>query len=97
MKLKRILATLSASLALTASAVAAACTVTLVVPGMVCETCPITLNKALKKIPGIQKIDVKFEQKQIVVTYDDARTNVEALIKATTDAGYPSHEQKAGK
>ena len=75
---------------------AATKTVTLFVPGMTCSTCPVTINKALKKIAGVDKIDIRFEQKQAVVTYDDAKTNVQALIKATTDAGYPS-EEKQGK
>jgi mercuric ion binding protein len=33
---------------------------------------------------------VNFDKRQAVVTYDDARTNVETLTKATADAGYPS-------
>lgn len=71
-------------------------TVTLFVPGMTCSTCPITISKALKKISGVEKIDIRFEQRQAVVTYDDAKTNVQALIKATTEAGYP-FEEKQGK
>ncbi|TAL99587.1 MAG: mercuric transport protein periplasmic component, partial [Paraburkholderia sp.] len=33
---------------------------------------------------------VHFDQKEAVVTFDDSKTNVQALTKATTDAGYPS-------
>jgi mercuric ion binding protein len=33
---------------------------------------------------------VSFEKKEAIVTYDDAKTNVEALTKATENAGYPS-------
>ena len=65
-------------------------TVTLSVPGMTCELCPITVSKALKKIGGVEKVAARFENKEAVVTYDDARTSVDALRKATADAGYPS-------
>jgi mercuric ion binding protein len=69
---------------------AATQTVTLSVPGMTCAACPITVKKALSKVQGVEKVVVTFEKKQAVVTYDDAKTNVEALTKATENAGYPS-------
>jgi mercuric ion binding protein len=71
--------------------------VTLNVPGMTCEACPITVKKALEKIPGVSKVEVRFEKKQVLVTFDDAKTNTDALVKATTNAGYPSQPEKAGK
>uniref|UniRef100_E6PXT8 Mercuric transport protein periplasmic component n=1 Tax=mine drainage metagenome TaxID=410659 RepID=E6PXT8_9ZZZZ len=69
---------------------AATQTVTLAVPGMTCAACPVTVKKALSKVNGVQKIVVSFEKKEAVVTYDDAKTNVQALTKATENAGYPS-------
>ena len=65
-------------------------TVTLSVPGMDCEACPITVSKALKKVNGVGKVAASFETKEAVVTFDDAKTNVDALRKATANAGYPS-------
>jgi len=65
-------------------------TVTLSVPGMDCEACPITVSKALKKVDGVGKVAASFEQKEAVVTFDDAKTNIDALRKATANAGYPS-------
>lgn len=65
-------------------------TVTLSIPGMTCATCPITIKAALKKVPGVTEVTVSYKTLEAVVTYDDARTNTDALIKATTDAGYPS-------
>jgi mercuric ion binding protein len=65
-------------------------TVTLSVPGMFCEMCPATVSKALKKVNGVEKVAASFETKEAVVTFDDARTNVDALRKATANAGYPS-------
>lgn len=65
-------------------------TVTLSVPGMDCEVCPITIRKALKKVDGVEKVTASFEKKEAVVTFDDARTSVDALRNATANAGYPS-------
>jgi len=65
-------------------------TVTLSVPGMYCEMCPATVSKALKKVGGVEKVAASFETKDAVVTFDDTRTNVDALRKATANAGYPS-------
>jgi mercuric ion binding protein len=79
---------------LTASAWAASKTVTLKVPGMTCPACPITVRKALDKVDGVSKVEVQYEKKQAIVTYDDAKTDTKALIKATTNAGFPSEEQK---
>jgi mercuric ion binding protein len=76
------------------SAWAASKTVTLKVPGMTCPTCPITVKKALNKVDGVSKVEVRYEKKEAVVTFDDAKTDTKALIKATTDAGFPSEEQK---
>jgi mercuric ion binding protein len=77
-------------LAAVAPAWAAMQTVTLSVPGMTCESCPITVKHALSKVDGVSKTDVSFERRQAVVTFDDAKTSVPKLTKATEDAGYPS-------
>lgn len=69
---------------------AATQTVTLSVPGMTCSACPFTVKQALSKVRGVSKTEVSFEPRVAIVSYDDAQTNVQALRKATADAGYPS-------
>lgn len=69
---------------------AATKTVKLSVPGMTCAACPITVKKALSKVEGVSKTDVNFDKREAVVTFDDAKTSVQKLTKATEDAGYPS-------
>ena len=76
--------------ALSSPAWAATKTVTLAVPGMTCAACPITVKTALAKVVGVERTDVSFEKREAVVTYDDAKTTVAALTKATAGAGYPS-------
>ena len=65
-------------------------TVTLSVPGMNCDLCPLTIKKAISKVPGVSSVDASYEKKQAVVTFDDSKTSVEALTRATANAGYPS-------
>jgi mercuric ion binding protein len=69
---------------------AATKTVTLAVKNMTCAICPITVKKALNGVVGVSRIEVSYERKEALVTFDDAKTNVEALIEATTNAGYPT-------
>jgi len=86
-----------AAFALAVPAWASPRNVTLKVSKMTCAACPITVRKALEKVPGVSKVEVSFEKKQVVVTFDDAKTNTEALVKATTDAGYPSQAENDSK
>ena len=71
-------------------ALAATKTVTLAIPSMTCPVCPITVKKALKAVPGVSQVNVNFDKKDAVVSFDDSKTSVAALTKATADAGYPS-------
>lgn len=88
--MKKLVALIALSATLATPAWAAIMTVTLSVPGMTCAACPITVKKALTKVEGVQSADVSYEKLEVVVTFDDTKTDVEALTKATTNAGYPS-------
>ncbi|QBM29178.1 mercury resistance system periplasmic binding protein MerP [Hydrogenophaga pseudoflava] len=82
---------LSLALFLTAGiAVAAPQTVRLSVPTMDCPVCPITIKKALLQVAGVSQAQVNFERKEALVTFDNERTQVDALMRATAGAGYPS-------
>ncbi len=65
-------------------------TITLAVKNMFCDACPFIVKNSLEAVPGVSKAVVSFKNKTAVVTYDATRAGVPALIKATTDAGYPS-------
>ena len=64
-------------------------TVTLNIENMTCAMCTVTIKKALQKVDGVQQVTVDYDSKTAVVTFDTLKTDSEALIKATTDAGYP--------
>ena len=65
-------------------------TVVLDVQNMTCELCPITVKKALDKVPGVAATKIDLAKKTATVKFDPDRANVAALVKATTNAGYPS-------
>lgn len=71
--------------------------VTLSVPDMNCAACPITVKKALTRVPGVSKTEVSLDRREARVAFDNAKTNVDALTRATRDAGYPSTEVGAAK
>lgn len=64
------------------------------VQNMTCELCPITVKKSLEKVPGVSQARIDFGKKTATVTFDADKTNATALVKATTDAGYPSTVRK---
>ncbi|WFC40266.1 mercury resistance system periplasmic binding protein MerP [Pseudoxanthomonas sp. SE1] len=92
--MKKLATVLVLALAFTAPAWAALKTVTLTVDGMYCASCPITVKRGLSKVEGVTKIEVNYEAKEVVVTFDDAKTTLKALTDATANAGYPSTVKK---
>ena len=60
------------------------------VQNMTCSLCEITIHKALEKVPGVIEAKVDYDHKTATVRYDADKTNPSALVKATTDAGFPS-------
>ena len=70
-------------------------TVILDVTKMDCAACPITVRKALEKVPGVQAAKIDFKAKRAVVSFDPGKTSPEALTRATAEAGFPSSVNQA--
>ena len=81
---------IAAAFALSGPAQAAQQTVTLSVPGMSCVSCPAIVKGSLEKVEGVSGVDVSFEHKTAVVTFDNAKASVADLIAATMNAGFSS-------
>jgi mercuric ion binding protein len=69
-------------------------TAVLEVQNMTCGLCPITVKKSLEKVPGVSQARIDFARKTATVTFDADKTNAAVLVKATTDAGFPSQVRK---
>lgn len=79
------------------AALAAERTVTLEVDNMTCASCPLIVRQALTAVPGVSGAEVSYRARTAVVTFDDARTTVEALTTATERAGFPARVKLAAR
>jgi periplasmic mercuric ion binding protein len=57
---------------------------------MTCALCKFTIKKALQDVEGLEEANVDYDTKTAKITFNPQKTSVDALIKATTDAGYPA-------
>lgn len=57
---------------------------------MTCAMCKFTIKKALQGEAGVEKAEVDYDSKTATVVFDPQKTSSAALIKATTDVGYPA-------
>jgi mercuric ion binding protein len=83
-------AAIAVSIFASSVALAAETTITLAVKNMYCADGPFIVRKSLEAVPGVSNAVVSYREKTAVVTYDDNRTDVTALTRVTTEAGYPS-------
>jgi periplasmic mercuric ion binding protein len=79
------------------SSLAAPRKIRLDVQKMTCSVCPLTVKKALEKVPSVQRVSVDYTSKTATVEFDDAATPVDKLTEATKNAGYPSTIRKDGQ
>ena len=54
----------------------------------------ISVQRSLTKMQGVSKAEVSLKHAEAVVTFDDAKTTVDALTKSTANAGFPSKLKK---
>lgn len=69
-------------------------TAVLEVQNMTCGLCPVTVKKSLEKVPGVSQAQIDFSKKTATVAFDADKTTAAALVKATTEAGFPSAVRK---
>lgn len=69
-------------------------TVVLNVANATCDLCAPIVKRTLARVGGVKTVQVAEAKADTgavaTVTFDDAITNVPALIAATTNAGYPA-------
>jgi len=61
---------------------------------MVCGKCAKTIQKAVYGVEGVKDVDVDVEGKTVQVIYVPARTNVQTIERAISDAGYDANNLK---
>ena len=88
--MRSILTIIILLIGLSSTAFAEQQTVSLTIEKMYCALCPITVSKAMEQVEGVSQVEVSFETKLAVVTFDNAITEWEQVALASTNAGYPA-------
>ncbi|MBI4006701.1 MAG: cation transporter [Gammaproteobacteria bacterium] len=65
------------------------CAVSVTSP-MNCAMCQITVKKALTRVMCVIEANVSYERMQAMVAFEGTQTSIKELVKATTNAGFPS-------
>ena len=65
-------------------------TAQLEVSGMTCSLCPLTVRKALERVPGVLDAKADLATHSAQARYDPDKVSAEALAKAVSDAGFPA-------
>lgn len=65
-------------------------TVKFEVAEMTCATCPIAVKKAMQRVDGVIDVEVSYEDKTAVVTFDPKQTTPDEIGQASTDVGFPA-------
>src|SRR5690554_6799243 len=63
-------------------------TLTIGVGGMTCASCVARVERALKKVPGVDNATVNLATEKATVSYDCEITPVDTLLDAIEGAGY---------
>jgi mercuric ion binding protein len=71
-------------------------TLTRGVEHMTCATCPITVRKALSRVPGMSGSTVDMKAHTATVTFDAAKATPDVIATAVTRAGFPAKVLRSG-
>ncbi|MDH4173111.1 MAG: cation transporter [Betaproteobacteria bacterium] len=63
-------------------------TIKISIEGMTCAGCVNSVTRVLTALPGVSAADVSLTKARAKVTFDPARTGVEAMKRAIERAGY---------
>lgn len=67
------------------------------VTGMTCAACSARVEKAVGKLPGVDKIAVNLLKNSMVVEYDETALDTQKIIGTVTEAGYGASLKEAAQ
>ena len=56
--------------------------------GMHCASCAMNIQKALSKLPGVNKAEANFGSETALIEYDEEKVAPKDLAKTVSDVGY---------
>lgn len=66
------------------------------VKNMTCAACGVTIQTALRRVPGVSQSHVDEKSSTVTVQYDSKRTTASALEKVISESGFPAKVRSAG-
>jgi mercuric ion binding protein len=60
------------------------------VPSMFCSLCPVSIRKALERVPGVFEANADLATKSAAVKYDPDKVRPDELADVVTKAGFPA-------
>ena len=58
------------------------------VDGMTCQHCVQTVSETVGKVAGVEKVTVSLKQKEVLVDFDDSKTQIEKISAQIVEAGF---------
>ncbi|MCX7784695.1 MAG: heavy metal translocating P-type ATPase [candidate division WOR-3 bacterium] len=69
-------------------------TITIPIKGMTCAGCVLTIENALKKLPGVNKVAVNLAGENATIEFDKNRTSINKIKETIRTVGYDVIEEK---
>jgi mercuric ion transport protein len=68
--------------------------ITIPVKGMTCATCELSVNSAVKKLPGVFDVKASAKNQTALVSYDPNKTSLDKITEAINKTGYKAEKPK---
>ncbi len=65
-----------------------AATLKVKIPSMDCTACAVNIERALRKVEGVERTEIVFKTKEAVIEYDPARISTEKIVAAIGETGF---------
>ena len=62
--------------------------IVLAVNGMICSSCSATVEKALRKLPGVEAAHADVKADRVAVRYDTTKVTPQQMVEALRKAGF---------
>ncbi len=67
-------------------------TITLNAPDISCAHCVASVEQAVGQVDGVAAVKADADSKDVNVTWDDSKTDLNAITAALEEAGYPARQ-----
>jgi len=62
--------------------------ITLPITGMTCANCALNIERGVKKLEGVQKVNVNFAAEQATISFDPKQLQIQGIVQKIIDSGY---------